>query len=282
VGIPIGKLALYAGCGGVHPATTLPTMLDVGTENPNCLDDPLSIGWRQGGCEETTTIILSKSSFAQAVKRWPHVLLQWEDFARNNATRLIERCRDRLCAFNNDVQRASAVAAGTLLSPVNLTGAPLAEQRIAILGAGSAGCGIASLLRMAMMDAGLSDKEAGQRFFRFDREGLLVRGMPDSAPVPGAIPSGEVGASAPGRSTTPTRSPCSTSCATRSPPLWSGFRARPAHFQRRWRASRPITTSGRSFCPMSNPTSRSEATPEDLDAWSGGKAIIGTGPRIRR
>ena len=144
---------------------------------PDCLSDPLYIGWRHERVrgEEYDDFI---EAFVTAVaKRWPHVLLQWEDFAKNNATRMLERYRDRLCTFNDDVQGTAAVATGTLLSAINVTGVPLTEQRIAVMGAGSAGCGIASLIRKAMTDAGLPDSEAGKRFFMVDRDGLLVDGM---------------------------------------------------------------------------------------------------------
>src|SRR3984957_16468687 len=182
MGIPIGKLALYTGCGGLHPATTLPIMLDVGTDNPDCLADPLYIGWRHERVrgQEYDDFV---EAFVDAVsKRWPHVLLQWEDFAKNNATRLLERYRDRLCTFNDDVQGTAAVATGTLLAAINVTGKPLKSQRIAILGAGSAGCGIAGLIRKAMIDAGLPESEAAARFFMVDRDGLLVEGMTGLAP----------------------------------------------------------------------------------------------------
>ena len=110
-------------------------------------------------------------------ERWPHVLLQWEDFARGNAGRLLNRYRDRLTTFNDDIQGTAAVCAGTLLAAVKVTGVPLTEQRIAIVGAGSAGCGIAALLKRAMIDAGLSEAEARSRFYAVDRDGLLVEGM---------------------------------------------------------------------------------------------------------
>src|SRR5580700_4835514 len=139
MGIPIGKLSLYTGCGGLDPATTLPIILDVGTDNPDCLADPLYVGWRHErvrGREYDDFV----EAFVRAVaKRWPHVLLQWEDFAKNNATRLLERYRDRLCTFNDDVQGTAAVATGTLLAAINVTGVPLTEQRVAVVGAGSAG-----------------------------------------------------------------------------------------------------------------------------------------------
>src|SRR5271165_3231380 len=174
MGIPIGKLGLYAGCGGLHPATTLPIMLDVGTGNLERLHDPLYIGWRheRGRGQEYDDFI---ETFVKAVaKRWPHVLLQWEDFAKNNATRLLERYRDRLCTFNDDVQGTAAVATGTLLSAINVTGTPLTDQRFAVLGAGGAGCGISNLLLGAMIDAGVPPAEARRRFYLIDRDGLLT------------------------------------------------------------------------------------------------------------
>src|ERR1700758_3233878 len=183
MGIPIGKLALYTGCGGLHPATTLPILLDVGTDNPDCLADPLYIGWRHERVRGKEYDDFVEAFVSAVVKRWPRVLLQWEDFAKNNATRLLERYRDRLCTFNDDVQGTAAVATGTLLAAINVTGVPLTEQRVAVLGAGSAGCGIAGLIRAAMRDAGLSEVDARRHFFLVDRNGLLVEGMPDITPA---------------------------------------------------------------------------------------------------
>jgi malate dehydrogenase (oxaloacetate-decarboxylating) len=155
--------------------------------------------------------------FVSAVaKRWPHVLLQWEDFAKNNATRMLERYRDRLCTFNDDVQGTAAVATGTLLAAINVTGVPLTEQRIAVMGAGSAGCGIASLIRKAMTDAGLSDSEAGKRFFMVDRDGLLVDGMDGIASFQQPFLQDKA-AIANWKLDHPDRVACSTWCATRSP-----------------------------------------------------------------
>src|SRR5882757_7312164 len=177
MGIPIGKLALYTALGGIHPENCLPILLDGGTDNEALLADPLYIGWcnrRIRGPEYDAFV----DHFVSAVKRrWPHVLLQWEDFAGSNAERLLNRYRDRLCTFNDDIQGTAAVAAGTLLAAINVTGVPLTEQRVALLGAGSAGCGIASLLLKAMIDAGSSEAEARRRFFAVDKFGLLVEGM---------------------------------------------------------------------------------------------------------
>src|ERR1700745_1970152 len=182
MGIPIGKLALYTGCGGLHPATTLPILLDVGTDNPDCLTDPLYIGWRHERVRGQEYDDFVEAFVSAVVRRWPRVLLQWEDFAKNHATRLLERYRDRLLTFNDDIQGTAAVATGTLLAAINVTGVPLTEQRVSVLGAGSAGCGIAGLIRTAMRDAGLCDSEAATRFFMVDRDGLLLDGMTGLAP----------------------------------------------------------------------------------------------------
>jgi malate dehydrogenase (oxaloacetate-decarboxylating) len=284
MGIPIGKLALYTGCGGLHPATTLPIMLDVGTDNPDCLNDPLYIGWRHERVrgEEYDDFI---EAFVSAVaKRWPHVLLQWEDFAKNNATRMLERYRDRLCTFNDDVQGTAAVATGTLLAAVNVTGVPLTEQRIAVMGAGSAGCGIASLIRKAMTDAGLSDSEAGKRFFMVDRDGLLVEGMDGIASFQQPFLQDKA-AIADWKLDHPDRVALLDVVRNAKPTVLIGVSGQAGAFSEPVvRAMAEINKRPVIF-PLSNPTSRAEATPEDLQAWTDGRAVIGTGspfPPIER
>jgi malate dehydrogenase (oxaloacetate-decarboxylating) len=276
MGIPIGKLALYTGCGGLHPATTLPIMLDVGTDNPDCLSDPLYIGWRHERVrgEEYDDFI---EAFVSAVaKRWPHVLLQWEDFAKNNATRMLERYRDRLCTFNDDVQGTAAVATGTLLSAINVTGVPLTEQRIAVMGAGSAGCGIASLIRKAMTDAGLADSEAGKRFFMVDRDGLLVDGMDGIASFQQPFLQDKA-AIAGWTLDHPDRVALLDVVRNAKPTVLIGVSGQAGAF------SEPVVRAMAEhnkrpvIFPLSNPTSRAEATPTDLEAWSEGRAVIGTG-----
>jgi len=146
MGIPIGKLSLYTACAGLHPATTLPILLDTGTDNRERLADPLYIGWNHERIRGQDYDDFVEAFVAAVATRWPHVLLQWEDFARPNAARLLEHFRDRLCTFNDDIQGTAAVAAGALLAAVRVTGVPLREQRIVIVGAGSAGCGIGALV----------------------------------------------------------------------------------------------------------------------------------------
>ena len=177
MGIPIGKLSLYTACAGLHPSTTLPILLDVGTDNKERLADPIYIGWRHGRVRGEDYDDFVETFVNAVLERWPQALLQWEDFARANAGRMLQRYRDRLCTFNDDIQGTAAVAAGTLLAAVKVTGQPIRDQRIAIVGAGSAGIGIANLLLRVMIDAGLPEAEARQRFYAIDRDGLLVEGM---------------------------------------------------------------------------------------------------------
>src|SRR4029079_2023721 len=182
-GIRISMLRLSTACGAIHPMTTLPILLDVGTDNDERLADPLYVGWRHERVRGQDYDDFVEEFIAAATERWPHALLQWEDFAGANAGRLLMRYRDRLCSFNDDIQGTAAIAAGTLLAAINVTEQPLPRQRIAVLGAGSAGCGIASLLLRAMIDAGATPSEARSRFFLIDREGLLVEGMPGITPA---------------------------------------------------------------------------------------------------
>jgi malate dehydrogenase (oxaloacetate-decarboxylating) len=194
MGIPIGKLSLYTACAGLHPGTTLPVLLDVGTDNGDHLRDPLYIGWQhervRGGAYDDLV-----STFVEAVrKRWPHVLLHWEDFAIGNANRLLARYRQSLCTFNDDIQGTAAIAVGTLLCAINVTGVALTQQRVAVLGAGSAGTGICALLLRAMVESGLSEQRARACFYLVDRPGLLLEGMHGLQPfqAPFAQDSGRV------------------------------------------------------------------------------------------
>ena len=174
MGIPVGKLSLYTLCAGVHPATTLPILLDVGTNNRELHDDPLYLGWRHERVrgQEYDDFI---EAFVEAVKRnFPKVLLQWEDFSKDNASRLLERYRDRLCTFNDDIQGTGAVTLAGLLAASQVTGRRISEQRIVILGAGSSAIGISDQLVSAMMTEGLSHGEAVERIWLVDRQGLVL------------------------------------------------------------------------------------------------------------
>ncbi len=276
MGIPIGKLALYTACGGLHPATTLPIMLDVGTDNQERLADPLYLGWRHERVRGREYDDFVEAVVGAIAHRWPHVLLQWEDFAKANASRLLDRYRDRLCTFNDDIQGTAAVAAGTLLSAINVTGVGLTEQRIAVLGAGSAGCGIASLLLKMMVEAGLPENVAAARFFMVDRDGLLVDGMnaiePFQAPFVqqrAAIESWAFDH--------PDKISLLDVVRNAKPTVLIGVSGQPGGF------SEPVVRAMAEhnrrpvIFPLSNPTSRAEASPDDIEAWTEGRAVIGTG-----
>ena len=276
MGISIGKLSLYTACAGIHPAATLPILLDVGTNNHARLEDPLYVGWRHTRIEGADYDAFVEEFVTAVAERFPGVLLQWEDFAGANAGRLLQRYRHRLCTFNDDIQGTAAVAVGTLLAAIGVTGNPLIEQRIAIVGAGAAGMGIADLLVKAMVDAGLSDEEARLRFYLLDINGLLVQGMSglSTAHAQFALPEASVegwNLVEPGKigllDVMNNARPGTLIGVSGQPGAFSesAIRAMAQH------ARRPI------IFPLSNPTSRSEATPVNLFEWTDGRALIGTG-----
>ena len=276
MGIPIGKLALYTACAGLHPATTLPIILDVGTDSREHLDDPQYIGWqheRMRGDAYDAFV----ATFVDAVReRWPHVLLHWEDFAIGNANRLLARYRDSLCTFNDDIQGTAAIAVGTLLSAINVTGTPLNEQRVAVFGAGSAGTGICALLLRAMVDAGLPEPEARSRFFLVDRDGLLVDSMTGLRPFQAPFVQKRAALSS-WTLASPDRIGLGDVVVNARPTVLIGTSGQPYAFHEAVvramadRVRRPV------IFPLSNPTERAEATPQDLMEWTEGRAVIGTG-----
>ena len=276
MGIPIGKLSLYTGCGGLHPATTLPILLDVGTDNPERLSDPLYIGWRHERVRGEAYDDFIEAFIQAVVARWPHVLLQWEDFARDNATRLLERYRDRLCTFNDDVQGTAVVAAGALLAAVNVTGVPMREQRIAVLGAGGAGCGISALLLRAMTEDGLPEAEARRRFFLVDRDGLLVEGMTGLMPFqePFVQPRDAVAGWALDQAG---RIGLADVVRNAKPTVLIGVSGQPGAFPESVVRDMAAHVQRPVIFPLSNPTSRAEAKPADVMAWTEGRAVVGAG-----
>jgi malate dehydrogenase (oxaloacetate-decarboxylating) len=167
MGIPIGKLSLYTACGGISPAYTLPVMLDVGTNNEKLLTDPMYMGWRHRRIEQDKYDEFL-AMFIDAVKRrWPDVLLQFEDFAQPNATPLLNRYRNELCCFNDDIQGTASVTVGTLLAACRTKRSALSEQRVVFVGAGSAGCGIAEQIISQMVSEGIGEPNIYGRPFRF-------------------------------------------------------------------------------------------------------------------
>jgi len=276
MGIPIGKMALYSALAGIAPESCLPILLDVGTENEERLKDPLYVGWRSRRVrgQEYDDFV---DTFVAAVKRrWPHVLLQWEDFAGINAARFLQRYRDQLCTFNDDIQGTAAVATGTLLSAVTVTGIPLSEQRVVFLGFGGAGLGVAQLFWSVMRDAGLREQEAYERFYAVDRYGLLVEGgqglRSEQAPfarkksdVAGwqVSNSKEIGLLDVIRNAKPT--------------VLIGVSGQAGAFTEEIIRTMAKNSERPIVFPLSNPTSRCEATPQQVLDWTDGRALIGTG-----
>lgn len=276
MGIPIGKLALYTACAGIHPDETLPVFLDVGTNNQERLNDPLYIGWQHERITGPAYDEFMENFVAAVAERWPHILLQWEDFAGSNAGLLLARYRNRLCTFNDDIQGTAAVATGALLAAVKVTGSPLSQQRIAFLGAGAAGCGIASLLLQAMIADGAAPAEARSRFYAVDREGLLLADTPSVSPNQRPFVQDRKAVSG-WKLQTPGQISLLDVVTNVKPTVLIGVSGQAGAFSEpvirelARQVQRPVVF------PLSNPTSRSEATPEQIVRWTDGNAIIGTG-----
>ena len=276
MGIPVGKLALYTLCAGIHPATTLPIVLDVGTNNTSLLEDPLYLGWRQPRISGDAYDAFI-DAFVQAVmRRFPRVLLQWEDFSKNNAARLLGRYRDRVCTFNDDIQGTGAVTLSGLLAATKAVGTRLADQRVVILGAGSSAIGISDQLVSALVSKGVAETAARSAVWLVDSEGLVHTGRRNlGTSKQRYAQSWERVAEwlRPGAD----RIDLQDVVRHARPTILIGTSAQPGAFTEpivREMASavdRPI------IFPLSNPTSRSEATPADLLAWTDGRAVVATG-----
>jgi malate dehydrogenase (oxaloacetate-decarboxylating) len=276
MGIPIGKMALYTALGGIPPEDCLPVLLDVGTDNQKLLADPIYIGWeheRIRGQEYDDFV----EAFVSAVeRRWPHILLQWEDFAGSNAARLLERYRDRLCTFNDDIQGTAAVTTATLLAAVSATGIPLKEQTIAMFGTGAAGAGILELLIAAMKEEGLSDEQARKRIYAFNHLGLLIEGCEGVKPGQEAFLRKREDVA--GWTLTRTDA-ISLLDVVRNAGITvlAGVSAQPGAFTEEIVREMARHTAHPVIFPLSNPTSQAEATPADLLRWTEGRALVGTG-----
>jgi malate dehydrogenase (oxaloacetate-decarboxylating) len=276
MGIPIGKMALYTALAGIPPEHCLPILLDAGTDNEALLSDPIYIGWQHHRIrgEEYDTFVDAFVSSVQ--RRWPHILLQWEDFAGTNAARLLQRYRDRLCTFNDDIQGTAAVTTATLLAAVNATGIPLSQQRIVMFGSGSAGIGIVELLLAAMKLEGLTDEQARDRIYSFNRYGLLIEGArgirPSQQPLVRKRSSLD-GWQLSGAGDISLLDVVRNARIT----VLAGVSAQPGAFTEEIVREMARHTQRPVIFPLSNPTSQSEATPADLLRWTEGRALVGTG-----
>jgi malate dehydrogenase (oxaloacetate-decarboxylating) len=276
MGIPIGKLALYTTVGGVDPSRTLPVMLDAGTDNDALLSDPLYLGARHRRIRGAAYDELIDAFVGALRRRLPGVVLQWEDFAQANATRLLERHRDALCSFNDDIQGTAAVSTAAILAGMRATRTPISELRLVVVGAGSAGTGIARQAVRAMIDAGLDERTAMRRCWLVDRNGLLTDDM-DALPDiqrPFAVPAAET-AGMPRR--VDDTIALEDVVARVRPHALVGVSGQPGLFTEAVIRAMAVGVERPIVLPLSNPTPRAEAIPSDVIAWSDGRALVGTG-----
>jgi malate dehydrogenase (oxaloacetate-decarboxylating) len=276
MGIPVGKLALYTAAAGIHPAETLPVSLDVGTDNRSLLDDDLYLGWRAPRLRGPEYDALVDEFVGAVRQRFPRAVLQWEDFKKGNAFALLDRYRHVLPSFNDDIQGTAAMVVAAMVAGARVSGIPLREQRVVLLGAGAAGIGIARLLRTTLGRAGLEGEALQRAVACLDSRGLLV----DDAPIADAYKrefawpralAERCGLGA-GRA----RDLEAVVRAVR-PTVLVGTSGEPGTFTEAivramaQQVERPVVL------PLSNPTSQCEGRPEDIAAWTNARALVATG-----
>jgi malate dehydrogenase (oxaloacetate-decarboxylating) len=274
MGIPIGKLSLYTLIGGIDPARTLPIVLDVGTDNVELLEDPQYLGWRHRRINDDEYFAFIDDFVAAVHKELPDVLLQWEDFATAHALPILERYRDQLLTFNDDIQGTAAVTLGALHGASKVAGRPLSQQQVVMLGAGSAGIGVLDMVQREMVAQGLSEADAAARIWVVDIVGLLTDDRTDltEGQQKFAQPVGRVadwGLSGPAQLADVVHHVdvgvllgLSTAAGAFTEDIVRELAGK---------TERPI------IFPLSNPTSRAEAHPAELDEWTDGRALIATG-----
>ena len=276
MGIPVGKLSLYTACAGIHPATTLPILLDVGTDNRELLDDPLYLGWRHErvrGKEYEDFI----DAFVVAIKqKFPRALLQWEDFSKHNAPNILERYRDRLCTFNDDIQGTGAVTVAGLLAASSLTHTKLSDHRIVILGAGASAIGICDQIVAGLKVEGAQEPEARARLWLVDSQGLVHTGRTKLGPFKQKYAQA-IEETLHWTLDDPPQLSFSEVIKNVQPTILIGTSAQPGAFTEQIVSEMAKHVERPVIFPLSNPTSKSEATPSDLFDWTEGRAIIATG-----
>jgi malate dehydrogenase (oxaloacetate-decarboxylating) len=275
MGIPIGKLSLYTACGGISPAYTLPVMLDVGTNNQKLLDDPMYMGSRHKRIDQDSYDEFLELFISAIKRRWPHVMLQFEDFAQPNAMPLLQRYRDRICCFNDDIQGTAAVTVGTLLAACRSKGVKLSQLKVAFVGAGSAGCGIAEQIISQMVSEGISPLEARSQVYMVDRFGLLTEGMAELRDFQQKLVQNKLAIE---------KWEVAGEFATllevmhgAKPDILIGVSGQSGLF------TEQVIKAMKEHCavpiifPLSNPSRQVEATPSQVINWTEGQAIIATG-----
>ena len=276
LGIPIGKLSLYTLIGGIRPERTLPVVLDVGTNNNDRLHDPEYLGWRHERISGQPYFDFV-DQFVQAVqKEMPGTCLQWEDFATPHARPILNRYRDQLLTFNDDIQGTSAVALGAILAAVKVTGKSLKEQQIVMLGAGSAGIGVADGLCAEMKEEGLSQEEAHSRFWIIDKDGLLHSGRKDLTLEQSVYAQPESRVSGWPR-TSNLHIGLADVIGSINATVLIGLSTVGGAFSEQIVREMARKVEQPIIFPLSNPTSRSEANAEDLIRWTDGRALVAAG-----
>ncbi len=279
--VSIGKLAIYTAAGGVDPTRVIPVMLDVGTNRASLLDDPAYIGNRHARVRGEQYDAFIDAYVKAVTTMFPNALLQWEDFAPGNGRRIIEKYRDRICTFNDDIQGTGAITLAAAISAVRVCGTPLRNQRVVIFGAGTAGVGVADQIREAMVREGLSQQDATRRFWCVDRQGLLTADMAGQLrdyQAPYARPAAENktwkrDGNGDGASLAEVVRQVKPTMLIGASTVSGSFteeivREMAAHTER------PIIFA------LSNPPARAEANPADLIAWTDGRALIATGSPV--
>ena len=274
IDISIGKIFVYVAAAGIHPRRTIPVVLDAGTDNPSLLGDPMYLGNRHPRVRGERYDEFVETYVTAAHRLFPDAVLHWEDLGQDNAHRVLQTYLDRVCTFNDDIQGTAAVALAAALAGVRAAGSRLRDQRIVIYGPGTAGVGIADVLRQALVRDGLTDAEAAARFWLVGRHGLLGAGVDavirdfqrrylrPADPGPGE-PRGGASLGETVAAIRPTMLiGTSTVRGAFTEPI---VRTMASHVER------PI------ILPLSNPTSKCEALPADLIAWTEGRALVATG-----
>jgi malate dehydrogenase (oxaloacetate-decarboxylating) len=276
IDICIGKLAVYTAAAGIDPTRVIPVMLDVGTDNPSLMEDPLYLGYRHPRIRGALYQAFLDRYVQTAHRLFPNALLHWEDFAASNARWILDQYRTQLCTFNDDIQGTAGVVLAAILSALKVTGGSLRDERIVIFGSGTAGIGIADLIRRAIAAQGVSDEQAARSFWCIDRNGLLVRNMPDlrDFQVPYARSADDVA----GWATDAQRGITLTEVVRRvRPTVLIGCSGQTGAFKEEVVREMADGTPRPIILPLSNPTALAEAVPEDLVEWTQGRALIATG-----
>lgn len=266
MGIPVGKLALYTACAGVPPDECLPVILDVGTNNEQLLKDPLYIGLHQRRLVGEAYDALVEEFITAATSVFPGVMVQFEDFANHNAQRLLDKYRDRICTFNDDIQGTAAVSLAGLFTTLRVTGKRMADQTILFQGAGSAATGIAELAVLAMMADGLDEAAARKRCWLFDSKGLVVASRTDLSGAKKRFAN--------------EHAPVATLAAAvqaLQPTALIGVAAVAGAFNEAVVRATAAVNERPVIFALSNPTSKAECTAEQAYRWSGGRALFASG-----